>query len=56
MVLILDGTSEYAAQAGSKKDIFYRKYQLFDWSRSKQMPLTDQITEISQQYHDIICH
>ena len=42
--IIWDGNSKYVAHIGRKMSLFLRKkIQICDGSRSKQMPLTDQI-------------
>ena len=46
MVLILDGKSRHVAQVWRKNGLF-GKNKVCDYSRTKQMPYTDQITDIT---------
>ena len=47
MVLILDGNTENFAHAQKKLGLFREKKSICDYSRSNQMPKTDQLTEIA---------
>ena len=47
MVLILDGNSEHVAHAWRIMVFSEKKKTICDYSRSKQMPKTEQITEIA---------
>ena len=47
MFLILDGSSEHVAHMGKKTGRFLLNIKICDYSRSKQMPETDHITDFT---------
>ena len=55
MELILDGKTEHVAHTYRKICLFGEKNPIFDFSRSNQMPWTDQITyaHLFLSYHSM---